>query len=220
MRYAAAGIALVVCLSTVAQAQRRRSSSRSSGKGIPCGRSYIAANKVCHIDTPSQPRTDSTAGPAPNSAPPATATAQPFLIRVPVADGGRRALFVGSATGTTYYPVTGCGLRRGDPRFVARVLRVGVRSAPAPVQPRHAVLLTMPFVPAVGDTFAVPGRSDQLRVAQIIASFRSDRVGESLYLVQSPAGSRWMLAENMDGDDPKWIGRAMPAETSDALDNL
>ena len=72
MRCAAAGIALAICLSTVAHAQKRRS-SRSSGKGIPCGRSYIAANKVCHIDTPSQSKSESSPAERGGSPTPASA---------------------------------------------------------------------------------------------------------------------------------------------------
>ena len=39
-------------LALPAEAQRRRSSSHSSGRGVPCGNSYISADKVCHKDTP------------------------------------------------------------------------------------------------------------------------------------------------------------------------
>lgn len=72
----------------------------------------------------------------------------------------------------------------------------------------------MPFLPAVGDTFAVSGRRDTLTVAQLIASFTAEARGESLFLVQSPAGARWMLAENTADDGPRWIGRAVPADTT------
>lgn len=69
--------------------------------------------------------------------------------------------------------------------------------------------------PAPGDTFAVPGRRDPLVVAQLIASFTAEPAQESLYLVQSRAGARWILAANLSADGPRWEGRAVPAETTE-----
>lgn len=39
-----------------AEAQRK---SRSSGRGVPCGKSYISPDKVCHIGAPASPKPDS-----------------------------------------------------------------------------------------------------------------------------------------------------------------
>lgn len=43
--------AIAALVSTPLHAQRSRRSSAGTHRGIPCGRSYISANKVCHIAT-------------------------------------------------------------------------------------------------------------------------------------------------------------------------
>src|SRR5689334_7318587 len=52
-----AAVVLFTLLASVAGAQRHRSSGRSSGRGVPCGRSYISSDKVCHKDTTTAPAT-------------------------------------------------------------------------------------------------------------------------------------------------------------------
>lgn len=68
--------------------------------------------------------------------------------------------------------------------------------------------------PEPGDEFSVSAQRELRTVAHLIAAFTSETKGESVYLVQSPAGARWLLAENSSSDGPKWIGRAVPADTS------
>lgn len=72
--------------------------------------------------------------------------------------------------------------------------------------------MTFIVSPSPGDAFAVPGRRDALTVAQLIASFVDEAKGEGHYLVQSPAGARWILVESNQADGPQWIGRPVPAE--------
>lgn len=52
---------LTVALTTITlapvDAQRK---PRTSGQGVPCGNSYIAPGKVCHVGTPSSTKADST----------------------------------------------------------------------------------------------------------------------------------------------------------------
>lgn len=69
--------------------------------------------------------------------------------------------------------------------------------------------------PEPGDTFTVPGRRDLLAVAQKIAAFEDHAHGTSLYLVQTPAGARWVLRENPSADGPRWVGEPVPAETTE-----
>ena len=69
--------------------------------------------------------------------------------------------------------------------------------------------------PEPGEPFTVPGRRDRLTVAHLIASFTSDDPARSLYLVQTPAGSRWVLIPSEQADGPRWVGRAVPAETTE-----
>lgn len=83
MRTLLIAAALAALLASEAHAQRRR----SSGRGVPCGRSYIAPGKVCHIDTPppapaadsTRTRGDSAVSPprAPNAVAPAAGSAEP-----------------------------------------------------------------------------------------------------------------------------------------------
>lgn len=44
-------VIVVVALLTVSHPSAAQRKARGSGGGVPCGRSYIAANKVCHIGT-------------------------------------------------------------------------------------------------------------------------------------------------------------------------
>lgn len=76
----------------------------------------------------------------------------------------------------------------------------------------------MHLPPAPGDPFSVPGRQDLLEVAQLIASFTHEDSAQSLYIVQTPAGARWVVFANGADDGPRWIGRAVPAETSEIQD--
>lgn len=80
-----------------------------------------------------------------------------------------------------------------------------------------AALTTMYLPPAPGDAFSVLGRRDLLTVAQLIASFTSEARGESRYLVQTPAGARWILIESDRADGPRWMGRPVPADTNEAI---
>jgi hypothetical protein len=60
--------------------------------------------------------------------------------------------------------------------------------------------------PSPGDRFRVPGRTELLVVAQLIAAFEIRE--KSLFIVETPTGERWILAEREMGDGPRWIGRA------------
>src|SRR2546425_1544314 len=62
-------------------------------KGIPCGNTCIAANKVCHIGTPSAP-------PTPAATP---ATAAPSRTDSTVVASKDSAAWVASSRGHTYY---------------------------------------------------------------------------------------------------------------------
>lgn len=68
--------------------------------------------------------------------------------------------------------------------------------------------------PEPGSFFAVRGRSDELIVLQLIASFSDEEKGDAHYLVEARAGSRWILVENEQADDPRWVGRPVPADTN------
>jgi hypothetical protein len=72
------------------------------------------------------------------------------------------------------------------------------------------------FPPGPGDAFVVPGRREVLTVAERIASFEHEDPEKSCYLVQTPAGSRWVLMQRELTDGPRWIGRAVPADTKSA----
>jgi hypothetical protein len=57
MRSAILVLMLLGIASVPADAQRK---SRSSGRGVPCGRSYISPDRICHIGAPASPKPDST----------------------------------------------------------------------------------------------------------------------------------------------------------------
>lgn len=69
--------------------------------------------------------------------------------------------------------------------------------------------------PAFGDVFSVRGRLDLLHVANLIASFTDPERGDAHYLVEAAAGSRWIVVENDQADGPRWIGRPVPADTTE-----
>ena len=75
-------------------------------------------------------------------------------------------------------------------------------------------MITYTVPPAPGDTFAVPGRRVLLPVAQLFASFTHHDPAEAQFLVQTPAGARWIVMRSLKDDGPPWEGRAVPAETT------
>jgi hypothetical protein len=85
MRFAILALLLLGLATAPADAQRK---SKSSGRGVPCGRSYISPDKVCHVGAPASPKPDSTpsrSAPANLASPTATATVVPAGSVGPVA---------------------------------------------------------------------------------------------------------------------------------------
>jgi hypothetical protein len=69
-----------------------------------------------------------------------------------------------------------------------------------------------PDPPAPGARFRVPGRSDLLTVATLIAAFEAVDA-PTRFLVESPHGSRWLLmAADPILDGVAFVGTPLPAD--------